>query len=294
MISIKDLIRLLRPHQWIKSGFVFTGLLFGHAWDDMDMLTRVVLAAIAFSFVASGVYVFNDLLDVAQDRAHPTKRNRPIASGRVSVTGAGVLTGLMLGLGLAIGTYVHLSVLVLLAIYVVMNIAYSLGLKHVVILDVFIISIGFMLRILVGTIGVGIEPSLWLLFCGMMVTLFLGFSKRRAELYVQGGGVGTRKVLEHYSPLLLDLMIGVTLTCVIMSYSLYTMNERTIQFHGTEYLILTVPFVIYATFRYVYLLHMQGGGEDTARDFVKDAHILVTVVLWGLCVLVLIGGSRIF
>jgi 4-hydroxybenzoate polyprenyltransferase len=174
----------------------------------------------------------------------------------------------------------------------VINIAYSLHLKHVVILDVFIIAAGFMLRILAGTTGVGIAPSQWLLLCGLMMALFLGFAKRRAELYAMtDDGPSHRRVLGHYTPVLLDKMIVVTATCVILTYSLYTMSPATIQFHHTESLIFTVPFVIYGIFRYIYSLHQKTAGSDPALQIFSDPHLLLSIIGWLLVTLWLITRS---
>jgi 4-hydroxybenzoate polyprenyltransferase len=281
MKNLFELLRLMRPYQWVKNGFVFTGLLFGHAWDEPSLVTQVVMAFAAFCLVSSAVYVGNDIVDVEQDRRHPKKSQRPLASGRVSISSAAVLA-VMLGLsGLALAYAAAPAVLVMLSAYVLMNIAYSLSLKHVVILDVFIIAAGFMLRILVGTLGVGIPPSQWLLLCGLMVTLFLGFTKRRAEIIALTDDKTThRKVLEHYSPVLLDKMVGITAAGLIMSYSLYTMNPDTIRIQGTANLIYTVPFVMYGVFRYIYLLHHQSRGGDPSHDLVRDPHLLAVVVGW--------------
>ena len=281
MRKLFDLLRLMRPHQWIKNTFVFTGLLFGHAWHDPNLVTLVVVAFIAFCLVSSTVYIINDIVDLEQDRHHPKKTRRPLASGQVSVTAAVILAAVLgtLGLGLAYGA--SKTVVVILVAYALMNIAYSLRLKHVVILDVFIIATGFMLRILAGTLAVGIPPSQWLLLCGMMVTLFLGFTKRRAEIMALAEDKAAhRKVLEHYSPVLLDKMIGVTAAGLIMSYSLYTMNPDTIRIQGTSNLIYTVPFVMYGVFRYIYLLHHQSKGADTAHDLVRDPHLFIVVGAW--------------
>lgn len=280
--SVSDIIKLIRPHQWIKNGFVFVGLIFGHHWFDLGYIKLAICGAISFSLVSSGVYILNDLFDIKSDQAHPKKKDRPLASGRVKKAMAIFLLVLLLSTGIAIGFWTSLTIAVFLGIYICINIAYSFGLKHVVILDIFIISAGFMLRLLTGTTGIGIAPSNWLLFCGLMITLFLGFSKRRAELLLQKeSGEATRQVLEHYSAPLLDIFIGISLACVILSYSLYTVSIETIAEHGTDKLIYTVPLVIYACFRYMYLLHMKGGGEDTAKDLVRDPHIMISVILWG-------------
>ncbi|KAA3629565.1 MAG: decaprenyl-phosphate phosphoribosyltransferase [Proteobacteria bacterium] len=282
MIALRDLLLTLRPHQWVKNGFVLMGLLFGHAWNDPTSVRHILGAFAAFCLVSSAVYVFNDLIDRDRDRRHPEKRNRPIAAGRIAMPtalGLGCLVGLT---GLALAAWAGTGVLIIVVSYMVMNAVYSVRLKHVVILDVFIISAGFMLRILAGTWGVGIPPSHWLLFCGMMVTLFLGFAKRRAEMGAVGEGDQAyhRAVLAQYTPLLLDTFIAVTAMGVIISYSLYTMSPETITVHGTDNLIFTVPFIVYGLFRYVFLLHASGSGGDPSRDLFRDLHLLGAVIGW--------------
>ncbi len=204
---------------------------------------------------------------------------------------AAVIFAVLLGVsGLALAYSASLKVLVILIGYALMNIAYSLRLKHVVILDVFIRATGFILRILAGMLGVGIPSSQWLLLCGLMVTLFLGFTKRRAEIIALAEDKSShRKVLEHYSPVLLDKMIGITASGVIMSYSLYTMNTDTIRIHGTAYLIYTVPFVMYGVFRYIYLLHHQSRGGDPSHDLVRDPHLFIVVGAWLAATILLIA-----
>jgi len=290
MNKLLELLRLMRPHQWVKNAFVFTGLLFGHAWHDHKLVVQVMIAFAAFCLVSSAIYTFNDIIDLEQDRNHPKKSKRPLASGSVSFRAAIMLAVLSGAIGLILAFVVSKSVFGILLGYATMNIAYSLWLKHVVILDVFIIATGFMLRILAGTLGVGIPPSQWLLLCGLMVTLFLGFTKRRAEIIaLTDDKTAHRKVLEHYSPVLLDKMIGITAAGLIMSYSLYTMNSDTIRIHGTANLIYTVPFVIYGVFRYIYLLHHQSRGGDASRDLVRDPHLFIVVGAWLIATIMLIA-----
>ena len=254
------------------------------------MVQRVLLAAVSFSLAASCVYIINDLLDRQHDEQHPRKKLRPIAARTVSVAAAiSILIGLLI-VSSVLSFLVSSRVLAIILIYVIINIAYSLHLKHVVILDVFIIAAGFMLRIMAGTAGVGIAPSQWLLLCGVMMALFLGFAKRRAELYAAPDeGSLHRKVLGHYQPVLLDKMIVITATCVILTYSLYTMSPATIQFHHTASLIYTVPFVIYGVFRYIYLLHTRSAGGDPALQVVRDPHLLLVIVGWLLVTIWLIS-----
>lgn len=279
-MNISALIRLMRPKQWVKNLFVFTGLLFSHTWSDAELVVRVLAAAVGFSLISSCIYVINDLADREADRRHPVKRNRPLASGAVSSGSALVLAALLAIAGALLGAYASSTVLWLLVAYAVMNIGYSAGLKQIVILDVFIIAAGFMLRILAGTLGVGIPPSQWLLLTGLLITLFLGFAKRRAELQAAGEeGAAQRKVLEQYGPELLDHMITVAAAGVVMSYSLYTMSAETVARHGGN-LIYTVPFVLYGIFRYIYLLHHRQRGEDPAGELLLDPHMALTFIAW--------------
>lgn len=284
------LITLMRPHQWVKNGFVLIGLIFGHAWSQPAIVQAVLFTFAAFCLASSAVYVFNDLLDREQDRLHPTKRQRPLAAGTVTSGEARVLMVILLTGALLLARHADTRVAIYIGAYLLLNLLYSLRLKQVVLLDIFCISAGFMLRILAGTDGIGIPPSNWLLFCGLWTTLFLGFIKRRAELSrFEGDGSGYRKVLADYSPLLLDKLIGITCTGMILSYSLYTMDADVRRIHDTDRLIFTVPFVIYACFRYLYLLHRQDSGADPSRDLLRDRHVLVAGSLWLLTTLVMIA-----
>lgn len=275
------LIKLLRPHHWTKNLFVFTGILFSHDWENASLWLDVIMTAMAFSLTSSAVYVINDIADREQDRLHPEKRRRPIASGAVGLNTARVLGVVVMVVGLGLAYLVSIEALGIIVIYLLMNLAYSAGLKHVAILDVFIIALGFMLRILAGTIGVGIPPSQWLLLCGFMITLFLGFAKRSSEMMaLEDAGVDHRKSLEDYNMSLLDLMLGITGAATIMTYSLYTMSESTIAVHGTSQLIYTVPFVTYGIFRYILLLHRHGQGTDPSSDLFKDPQMLITGIGW--------------
>ncbi len=282
MNSVFELLRLLRPKHWVKSLFVFAGLFFGHALGDTVLVWHVVAAAVGFSLVSSAVYIINDIADRDADRRHPVKCERPLAKGSVSVAAAVVLALLVGVVGGVAGYVASPLVAILLGLYGVLNIAYSFGLKRVVLLDVFIIAAGFMLRLLAGTSGVGIQPSQWLLLCGLMLTLFLGFVKRRAELGAESDSDKDlqRKVLRYYSPALLDGLITITAACIIMSYSLYTLSPETIALHRTPWLMLTVPFVIFGVFRYLFLLHYHQQGEDAATEAVRDPQLFITVVLW--------------
>ena len=290
MNALSPYLKLLRPYQWVKSGFVFVGLLFGHGWQQPLLVQRVVLAAAAFALAASAGYVLNDLADREGDRQHPQKRLRPLASGAVSVRAALLLAGACLLGALLLAGAVSMAVLWIVIGYALLNVAYSMGLKHVVLLDVFIIAAGFMLRILAGTLGVGIAPSHWLLLCGLLLTLFLGFAKRRAELNALAGRGGShRQVLDDYDPVLLDLLIGICAAGAIVSYSLYTVSAETVAMHGTTSLIYSVPFVIYGVFRYLVLLHRRSGGGDPSAALLQDVHLLIAFAGWLLTVVALLA-----
>jgi len=280
-MMFRDFLLLMRPHQWLKNGFVLVGLLFGHAWGDQEMVRQVALAVAAFSLFSSSVYVVNDLADVAAARLHPGKKERPLAAGRMA-SGHAVVFGLALALcGTLLGYAASWRVLVILLAYGVLNLAYSLRLKKIVILDVFCIAAGFMLRILAGTTGVGIPPSEWLLLCGLMLTLFLGFAKRRSEMaLLEGGDLAHRAVFQHYSLSLLDTFITITATMVIISYSLYTLSPHTVTAHGTSALIFTVPFIVYGIFRYLFLLLQGRAGHDLAGELLRDPHLVVVLLSW--------------
>lgn len=290
MYRLKAIVQLMRPHQWAKNVFVFIGLIFGHAWMDMVMLTAVAWAFVAFCLLSSSVYVLNDILDRNQDRQHHKKKHRPIAAGLISLPVAYIIAVVLGCVALSIAYWVHPSVLLLMVLYVLLNIGYSMGLKHIVIIDVFIIAAGFMLRILVGTVGVGIPPSQWLILCGLMFTLFLGFAKRRAEFVLATeGSQKSRRVLTQYDVPLLDTFIAVSATCTVITYGLYTVSDSTLQTHGTPNLVYTLPFVLYGVFRYIYRVHRYQHGEDPATEVFTDVHMVATLLLWAVSVMWLIA-----
>jgi decaprenyl-phosphate phosphoribosyltransferase len=238
-------------------------------------LQNVLLAFAAFCAASSAVYVLNDWLDRKLDAQHPTKRLRPFASGAVSAPLGLGLAGLLLvsSYGLAYGNRMLLA---LLGIYLLVNLAYSLRLKQVPVVDVFIIASGFILRLLAGTVAVGIAPSHWLLLTGMFVALFLGFAKRKAETFHAAGS--QRAVLAHYPPALLDTLMATTMTAALIAYSLFAISTESQARHG-ERLIYTVPLVVFGMLRYTYQTH-RGRGEDVARDLLRDPWIVITAICW--------------
>ena len=280
---VKALLVSLRPKQWVKNLLVFAGLLFtldqGHS---AKQFADVGLAFVLFSALSSVVYLINDLADRESDRRHPKKRRRPIASGELSpplALGAAAVLGVLgligsFALGLRFGTIALL--------YFLVTLGYTFRLKHVVILDVLVLAAGFVFRAVAGAFVIDVSISAWLILCTLMLALFLGLSKRRAELItVQLSGVpGTRRILEEYSPALLDQMIVIVTSVSLMSYSLYTVSSPTAMTH--HYLMLTIPFVIYGIFRYLYLMHRHSLGESPDAVLVEDKPMLINVLLWGL------------
>jgi len=280
--------RSLRPQQWIKNAFVGAGFLFAREWRDAVLAAHVAVAFMAFCLLASAVYVVNDWIDRESDRAHPIKRDRPIASGRVSGT---VVAAMCLGLGaaaIALAAWVGPALVGVLLAYVALNVAYSLAFKRAVIVDVIAVSLGFLLRLLAGTVGVGISPSPWLLMCGLMLTLLLGFGKRRSELAAVEPDAA-RSVLADYSPGLLDRLITVCVSGTLIAYSLYTISPQTIAVHGSANLVYTVPIVTYALFRYLYLLDQRHATEDPARLMLTDRHLQGAALAWLGAVIWIIG-----
>ncbi|MHB1200138.1 MAG: decaprenyl-phosphate phosphoribosyltransferase [Polaromonas sp.] len=273
--SLFALIRLMRPHQWLKNAFVFAGLVFSQTWQNGPLALRVLDAFVAFCFVSSMIYIVNDWHDRASDALHPAKRHRPLASGAVPVPAALALAGVLLVAGVLLAAD-NRTLLLLLGGYVVLNLAYSWWLKQVPVVDVSIIATGFMLRLLAGTLAVGIVPSRWLLLTGIFVALFLGFCKRKAESFQDEAN--QRAVLAHYPAALLDTFIAVTMTATLTTYSLFATSPEAQLQHG-ERLLYSVPVVIFAMLRYTYQVH-RGHGEDVVRDVLRDPWTLAAGALW--------------
>jgi 4-hydroxybenzoate polyprenyltransferase len=276
------LLKLLRPHQWSKNLLVLAGFIFGHGWNNPLLTYQVIIAVVAFTCVASSIYIFNDIMDRANDRLHPIKKLRPLACGAVNIFTASITAGLLCVAGLALSFVYTLSVGWFLLAYILLNIAYTLQLKYWIILDVFIVALGFLLRVLVGTTGIGIPPSPWLLLCTLLIALFLGFCKRRADMQL----LATAQVparLPHYSLTLLNTLITITVTGSILSYALYCLYQDQLFHHGLPRLIYTVPLVIYGLFRYLHLVDSDTShrtGVDMARDMLRDRHLLIVAIIW--------------
>ena len=283
-------LELARPSHWVKNVFVLAGVVFGHAWDDSTLLAAAFVTTFAFCLASSAVYAFNDSLDAGQDRDHPDKRGRPVARGAVSTREAFAIAGVLATASLAAAAWVGATAAGIVAAYLSLNIAYTLGLKRVPVVDVFVIAAGFMLRLLAGTSGIGVEPSQWLLACGFLLTLFLGFAKRRAELArLADDAAQHRAVLDAYSTGFLDKAILVCVVGMVVTYAAYTVSPDTASLHGTAHLIVTLPWVLLGTFRYLFRLHFRGGGGDPAEEVIRDPVLAAAGAGWIATVLWLIA-----
>lgn len=280
---VQALLVSLRPKQWVKNLLLFAGLLFTLDQDHAArQFGQAALGFALFSALSSVVYLINDLADRESDRRHPKKRRRPIASGELAPALALSAAAVLGVAGLAGSFWLDTRFGLIALLYFVLTVGYTFKFKHVVIIDVLVLAAGFVFRAVAGAfvIHVGISP--WLVLCTLMLALFLGLSKRRAELIsVQlSGTLGTRRILDEYSPALLDQMIVIVTSASLMSYSLYTITSPMAQTH--HYLMLTIPFVIYGIFRYLYLMHRHSLGESPDAVLVEDKPLLINILLWGL------------
>jgi 4-hydroxybenzoate polyprenyltransferase len=280
------MILALRPRQWAKNVFVFAALVFAGRLADADSLMRVGLAFVIFCLLSSSVYLVNDVRDREADRLHPQKRRRPIAAGEI-LPGLAVAVAVVLAVG-ALGAAFSLSPQFgqVAAGYVVLNLAYSFGLKRVVILDVMIVATGFLLRALAGALVIDVAISRWLVMCTGLLALFLGFVKRRQEVAAMEGASHTRAILKEYSLPFLDQMISVVTGATVVAYSLYAFSPEVAQKLGTTHLGLTIPFVLFGIFRYLYLVHQRGIGENPTAVVLTDIPLVLDVLLWALAVVV--------
>ncbi len=278
---IKNVIRLIRPSQWIKNGVVLAGLIFAGEAGSPDKVLLAFQALIAFCFLASAVYVINDILDRERDRQHPLKKNRPIAAGKINIGPAFITALLLVTGGLVLAYITNINLLIVGTVYFVLNLFYTILLKNIVIIDVMTIAAGFVLRALAGAVAIEVEFSGWLLVTAFVLALFLGLGKRRHELTLLEKEASThRKILEKYSPYLLDQLIGIVTASTVITYLFYTLSPEVGNKLGTKYLFVTIPFVIYGIFRYLYLVHKEAKGGSPTRLLLSDPPLLIDVVLW--------------
>ncbi|MCK4573280.1 MAG: decaprenyl-phosphate phosphoribosyltransferase [candidate division Zixibacteria bacterium] len=280
---------LIRPGQWIKNTVVLAALVFAGEITSVASVETALAAMVVFCLLSSAVYVFNDLIDREQDQQHPLKKMRPIASGRVSPTVAVVLMLILLAVALAGAYLIGPLFLLVSAAFIVLNLTYTIWLKNIVIVDVMSIGISFVLRALAGAVAIDVPASTWMLINTLFLALFLAFGKRRHELLLlEDSATAHRKILGRYSPYLLDQLIAVVTPSVVVMYMLYSFSTEVSTKLGTDMLFLTIPFVIYGVFRYLYLIHKEECGGSPTKVLISDMPILITVVLWILTVIMVL------
>jgi 4-hydroxybenzoate polyprenyltransferase len=283
------LLESLRPQQWVKNGFVFAALIFSRSLTDWHRIPRVAIAALLFCLISSATYLFNDILDAAEDRNHPAKRMRPVASGRLSVQAAASTATLLAAASLTGAWILDRHFFLVVACYAGINLLYSWLLKRVALLDVFVVASGFVLRVISGGVVIHVELSPWLIVCTTLLALFLALSKRRHELVLLGNNASIHRVtLANYSPYFLDQLIGIVTASTVMSYALYTLSHDVqVKFPGKR-LELTIPFVLFGIFRYLYLVHQNEEGGNPTRLLFTDPVLLSVVLIWAASVIFII------
>ncbi|MBP1684093.1 MAG: Decaprenyl-phosphate phosphoribosyltransferase [Deltaproteobacteria bacterium] len=279
--SLRDVVSLLRPTQWSKNAVLFAALMFSKHLFNLDAVVVVSLGFVAFCALASGTYVMNDLWDCDRDREHPLKSLRPLPSGRVRRgTAVAMAVGLVV-VGLAGTALLSRWFGVLAGLYFLLQLAYTFWLKEVVILDVMAIASGFVIRAVAGGVIIAVPVSPWLIICTFLLALFLGFSKRRHELILlEARAIDHRASLKEYSPYFLDQMIAVVTASTVVAYAIYTVSPEVREKLGTDKLYLTIPFVLFGIFRYLYLVHQREEGGNPTQLLLSDQPLLLDVLLW--------------
>ena len=279
---IAPLVRSLRPTQWVKNLFVLAPLFFGSKLADTQAVGRSLLALAGFCAAASAVYLLNDIRDREEDRRHPLKRLRPLAAGTLGVPAAVVALLALVAVALVIALQLGTGYALILGAYLLLNLLYNLGLKHMVILDVMCLSLGFVLRVEAGARATDVRVSSWLFLCTTFLSLFLAFSKRRHEITLLASRASEqRRVLDHYSPAFLDQMINVVTASSVVSYALYSVAPETVAKYHTQNLIYTIPLVLYGIFRYLYLMYQRPEQRNPTEAILRDPPSLINLFLWG-------------
>lgn len=279
--QLSDWLALLRPRQWVKNAFVLAPLLFGDRATDAEAVLAALGATALFCMLAGGVYAMNDAHDAERDRAHPIKRARPVAAGRIGVRWAWSVGAGLAALSAAGATLLEPRFGLIAVSYLLANLAYTLKLKEIVILDVFVVASFFLMRLLAGAVVVEVVPSIWLLLCGGLLALYLAFAKRRHELAVMGDGSSQhRDVLGKYDVQFLNQVSGVLLSVTVVSYIMYTLSSETAARVGSDILSYSVVFVLFGVFRYLYLTYRRDEGGDPAETLLTDGPLMASVLLW--------------
>ena len=279
---LKDLIISMRPKQWYKTLILFVGIVFSLNLLSLQMWLDVVFAFAIFCMLAGSEYVINDIMDIERDREHPTKSKRPIASGELKSSHALLFAIILIFVALWSAYLINALFLIISITYLLLILSYSIFLKHFVIVDLLVISVGFVIRAVAGCLAINVSISAWLILCTFLLALFLALGKRRHELVLLGENAKEhRKILEDYSIEMLDQMITTTSGALIVSYSLYTFLA------DDTYVMLTIPFAVYGLFRYLFLVQMKNFGGKTEMIFM-DKGMVICIVLWGVLIVMIL------
>lgn len=277
---ISDFIKLARPHQYTKNMFIFAPLFFSGMLLDSLALINTLFAFVFFSLAASAIYVLNDLMDVAEDQAHPTKKNRPIASGRVSKTVAIIIALILVSISIIGSAYFSMDVMTVIVIYILLNIVYSLGLKHVSIVDISIIALGFVLRIFAGAEAIDVQASMWIILMTFLLALFLALAKRRDDVLLSNQGLSTRKNIDGYNLEFINAAMMIMSSVIVVAYIFYTISAEVQARLQTEHLYLTVVFVLIGIMRYMQITFVEGNSGSPTKIVLKDRFLQTTILLW--------------
>jgi len=278
---MKYLFLSLRPQQWIKNLFIFIPLIFGKKLLVFPNNLKTIIAFCFFSLAASVAYLVNDIIDIKKDKIHPTKRLRPIASGKINIRQATITACILGTLSIALSFVLDIYFGLVMLGYLLFNFIYSMILKNAVIIDIFCISFFFLLRIIAGSLAAGVELSHWIIMMSVLLALFLGFNKRRQELkLLERKAIYHRSVLTKYNLYFIDQMIAVITSSIVITYMLYTVDARTVKEFGTKNLMFSIPFVYYGIFRYLYLIHKIERDDDPIRILLSDRMMQLDIALW--------------
>jgi len=282
--ALTGLLKTMRPKQWTKNIIIYAGLVFDGQLFDREPFLRVTLSFVLLCLAASAIYIVNDLVDIERDRQHPKKRNRPLPSGQLPRSLAMTAAILMPVFSVGVALLYSPRYATVLAVYIALHIAYSLILKHIVLIDILTITAGYVLRVAGGVLVIEVARfSPWLYTCTALLALFLAIGKRRQELLSLGdNATNTRPIFDHYNLPLLDDMLRIVTTSTLMAYILYTIEAPSILLAGNNLAMITVPFVLYGLFRYLYLIHVKGEGSAPDEVVLKDRPLQIALLLWGL------------
>lgn len=281
MDKLKAIVLSVRPQQWIKNLLIFAPLVFSQKITDITLISKTGIAFMSFCLLTGAVYLFNDLKDIDKDRLHPVNKNRPIAADRLKPASATFILVILAICGLVSAFVLDRRFFLIGLVYLLIQAGYSLHFKHVVILDVLVVSSGYLIRVVGGALAIHVAVSSWILICTGFLALFLTLAKRRHELVVLAEGASNhRPILAEYSVILLDQMISVVTAATLIAYCLYAISEDTTARFHTRNLIITVPFVLYGLFRYLYLIYRKEGGGTPETLLLKDKSLLLDIFLW--------------